>query len=59
VLDKLGAVDGRDEKFGFCPGRQVPLCTRASETLLENRPIDLAKFRGGGGVLDADNNRSG
>src|SRR5258708_8724221 len=56
VLDKLGAVDGGDEKFGFVARRAGSVVHRAAETLLENRPIDLAKFRGGGRVPDTHNN---
>src|ERR1700674_2855671 len=56
VLDELGAVDGRDEEFDFVAGGAGSVVHRAAETLLENRAVDLAEFRGGGGILDADNN---
>jgi len=39
----------------LCPGAGS-VVHRAAETFLENRPIDFAEFRGGGGILDADNN---
>ena len=55
VLDELGAVDGRDEEFGFAARGARSVVHRAAETFLENRAVNFAEFRGGGGILDADN----
>src|SRR2546430_9286266 len=56
VLDELGAVDGGDEEFGFAARRAGSVVHRAAETFFENRAVDFAELRGGGGILDADNN---
>ncbi len=56
VLDELGAVDGGDEKFGLVARGAGSVVHRAAETFFENRAVDFAEFRGGGGILDTDNN---
>jgi len=53
VLDKLGTIDGGDQEFGFCGPGAGSVVHRAAETLLENRTVDFAEFRGSGGILDA------
>jgi len=50
----------RDEKFGFGGPEGRSRCAPGQrKTLLENRPIDLAKFRGGGGVLERRQHAAG
>src|SRR5260370_25371024 len=56
VLDELGAGDGGDEEFGFVARGAGSVVHGAAEALLENRAVNFAEFRGGGGILDADNN---
>src|SRR5258708_37776322 len=54
VLDELGAVDGGDEEFGFVARGAGAVVHWAAEALFENGAVDFAEFRGGGGILDAD-----
>ena len=56
VLDEFRAVDGGDQKFGFTARGARSLVHRTAETPLENRAVDFAEFRGGGRILDANNN---
>src|SRR5260370_37418557 len=55
VLDEFGAVDGGDEEFRFVARRAGTVVHWAAKAFLENRTVDFAEFRGGRGILDADN----
>ena len=59
MLDEFSAVDGGDEELGFAARGARSVVHRAAETPFENRTVDLAQFRGGGRILDADNNAVG
>src|SRR2546430_14876512 len=59
VLDEFSAVDSGDEELGFAARGTRSVVHRATETPFENRTVDLAQFRGGGRILDADNNAVG
>src|SRR4029077_15197031 len=56
VLDELCAVNSSDEEFRFAARGAGAVVHRTAKTALENRAVDLAEFRGGRGILDADNN---
>src|SRR5260370_29375079 len=59
VLNKLGAVDGCNEKFGFVARGASSVVHRAAEASFENGAVNLAEFRRGRGILDADNDAVG
>src|SRR6202007_1202904 len=51
MLNQLCAADGGDEKLGFLTRRASSVVHRATETSLQNRPVDFLELGGFRGVL--------